>query len=213
MARRLGWIGPAIIVVAVGVAALGAWTILKGRPVAGDPIDTLRVDDRTVIVVRDERGGTRNFIELRRDDETVWEALVPTYGGRPGAPGIAWNDVALSVRVVRDSHAEIFALAFADGTKLGGFRLAPNHGPVVLQASGPVTVTDHVRAYEIVAGPGWHQITAFELASGQPLWREDLGPQPVDDAGVRDGSVWVRQGTSMRRFRASDGAESIAKSS
>lgn len=213
MAKHVGgWIGPAIIAVAVAVAAVGVWTIVKGRPVPGAVIDTLAIDDQTSLIIRAEDAGTRNFVELRRGDEVAWQAIVPTYGGRPGAPGIAWNETAVSIRVIRDHRAEIFAIAFADGTKLGGFRLAPNHGPVVAQTSGPVTVTDHLRAYEIVAGPDWHQITAFELGSGEPLWREELGAQAVDEAGVREGAVWVRQGGSVRRFRAADGRETIAKS-
>ena len=48
--------------------------------------------------------------------------------GRKGAPGLAWNDVAVTVRILRGDRAEVFALNMQNGTKLGGFRLAPNHG-------------------------------------------------------------------------------------
>ena len=48
--------------------------------------------------------------------------------GRAGVPGIAWSDKVLSVRVVRDRRAEVFALAMHDASKLGGIQLAPDTG-------------------------------------------------------------------------------------
>lgn len=212
---RLGWLGPALVLVGMAAAAVATWYIVRAKPEVGEVIDTIAIDERRAFVVRAEAGDrARNFVELRRraggEDELVWRALVPAYGGRPGAPGIAWSDTAVSIRVVRNERAEIFALSMTDAAKLGGFRLAPNHGPIRAATTGPVTLTDHVRSYELVAGPDWHQLVAIELASGEGLWRQELGPAPIDDAGIeeRGGArvVWIRQGDARRAFRAETGA-------
>jgi len=189
---RLGWLGPAIVGVGAAVAALGVWYMVHAKPVAGAVIDTIPVDDRRALVVRGEAAGERAFVELRDGDAVVWQAMVPRYAGRPGAPGIAWSPTAVSVRVIRDGHAELFALAIRDATKLGGMRLAPDHGPV--------TLTDHARSYELVAGPGWHQLVAIDLATGHALWARELGAAGVVAAGVADGWVWVDQGAGPHSF-------------
>ncbi|MBX3154406.1 MAG: hypothetical protein KF773_00275 [Deltaproteobacteria bacterium] len=211
---RLGWIGLVIVAVGVAVACVGAWLIVTGRPRVGAVIDTIAVDARTRIVVRGEEEGERAFVELHQatpeGEKMVWRAIVPPYGGRPGAPGIAWNEVAVSVRVVRDGHDEIFAVSRETAAKLGGFRLAPNHGATRRASSGPVTLTDHVRSYEVVAGADWHQLTAFDLTSGEASWRVELGPEPIAEGGVADEIVWVRQGSVTKRFRTRDGTEAYA---
>ncbi|TMQ18491.1 MAG: hypothetical protein E6J90_20340 [Deltaproteobacteria bacterium] len=135
--RNLGWLGPGIVLVGAAVAAVGVWYMVHARPVAGAVIDTIAVDGRRALVVRGEAGGDRAFVELRDGDALAWQALVPHYSGRPGAPGIAWSRTAVSVRVVRDGRAELFALAIRDGSKLGGMQLAPSHGPIVDHADRP----------------------------------------------------------------------------
>jgi hypothetical protein len=202
---RLGWLGPAIVAVGAAVAAVGVWYMVHARPVAGEVIDTIAIDGRRALVVRGEVGGDRAFVELRDGDAVVWQALVPRYGGRAGAPGIAWSPIAVSVRVVRDGHAELFALAMGDAHKLGGMRLAPDHGPIAAAPSGPVTLTDHVRSYEVVSGPDWHQLVAIDLGSGHALWARELGPAPVRAGGVADGEVWIDQGAGPHRFTALSG--------
>ena len=224
--RRLGWLGPAIVIAGVAIAGLGVWYMARARPEPGAVIDTIRIDDRASFVVRAEEGGDRNFVELRDGDRLVWQALVPPYAGRPGAPGIAWNQTAVSVRVLRGGHAEVFALAMRDAAKLGGFKLAPGLGPAVKATRGPVTLTDHVRAYEIVGGEGWHQLVAFDLSTGEAVWKQDLGPAPIDDGGIEApaggaghdaasarGTVWLLQGGRRRAFRAADGVEIAASRS
>ena len=181
---RLGWLGPALVLVGAAVAGVGAWYIVRVRPAAGAVIDTIAIDDRRALVVRAEAGGDRAFVELRDGDELRWQALVPRYGGHPGATGVAWSSTAVSVRVIRDGHAELFALALHDASKLGGMRLAPEHGPVVDDPASPVTLTDHVRSYEVVSGPDWHQLVAIELSSGRALWSRELGLAPVRGGGV-----------------------------
>jgi hypothetical protein len=204
---RLGWLGPAIVGLGAAVAAVGVWYMVHARPVAGDVLDTVAIDGRRALVVRGERAGERAFLELRDGDAVVWQALVPRYGGRPGAPGVAWSPTAVSIRVVRDQRAELFALAMSDAHKLGGMRLAPDHGPIADGASGPVTLTDHVRTYEVVSGPDWHQLVAIDLASGRALWARELGPAPVRAGGTGDGGVWIDQGAGPHGFAALTGAD------
>ena len=99
---RLGWLGPVIVLVGVFVAGAGIWLMVVNKPKPGDVIETVTVDATTKIVMRAEKGGDRNFVELHTGDELVWRALVPPYAGKPGKSGIAWSDVAVSIRVVRD---------------------------------------------------------------------------------------------------------------
>lgn len=207
MARsRLGWLGPAIVLVGAAVAAVGAWYIVHAKPAAGAVIDTIAIDDRHALVVRAEAGGERAFVELREGDTVKWQALVPHYGGRAGAPGIAWSPTAVSVRVVRDGHAELFALAMHDASKLGGMRLAPQHGPIAEDPTSPVTLTDHVRSYEVVSGHDWHQLVAIDLASGRALWSRELGSAPVRAGGVTQDQVWIDQGAGPQFFRGLTGS-------
>ena len=117
-------------------------------------IDRFSVDPETSIVVRAEDGGDRNFVELHEHGALKWRALTPTYAGRPGAPGIAWNDIAISVRVIRDGRAEIFALARETAAKLGGFKLAPGKGVAIKQSTGPVTLLLPKRAISVISAPG-----------------------------------------------------------
>ena len=206
--RRLGWLGPAIVLVGVAVAGLGVYAMVTGRLKQGEVIDRITVDDQRALVVRAEDGGDRNFVELVEGDRLVWSALVPPYAGRPGAPGIAWGSGAVTVRVLRDGRAEVFALAMTSSSKLGGFRLAPDHGPAIKQTTGPVTLSDHVHSYEIVAGSGWVELVGIDLASGKGIWRVDLVATPVDAAGITDdGLVWIEQASRRRAFRGSDGSE------
>lgn len=209
---RLGWIGPAIVFVGVAVAGVGAYAIVTGRPDPGAVIDTIPMDDHATLVVRAEEGGERNFVELHEDGELKWRALTPTYGGRPGAPGIAWNATAISVRVIRDGRAEIFALARANAAKIGGFKLAPGKGAVTKQVRGPVTLTDHERSYELVEGPGWRQLVAFDLSTGKDVWLVELGDHAVTDAKITEGVVAVTQNGVQRRFDVRDGRDRSSSS-
>jgi hypothetical protein len=209
--RRLGWLGPAIVAVGAAVAALGVWYLVSVRPSAGAVIDTIPIDDQHALVVRAETTSDRAFVELREGEVVKWQALVPRYAGRPGAPGIAWSPTTVSVRVIRDGHAELFALTLQSASKLGGMRLAPEHGPVELQTTGPITLTDHVRSYEIVAGPGWHQLVAIDLRSGKALWSRELGAAPVRAGGVAGDLVWIDQGGAPRLFHVMTGTDGDAR--
>ena len=154
MARRLGWLGPAIVVVGAAVAAVGIWFMMGAKPQPGAVIDELSIDGGAKLVIRHEEGGQRSFVELHQGGEMRWRALVPPYAGRSGMPAVAWNDGVISVRVIRDGKAEIFALARRDASKVGGLHLAPDK-VTLRDAPGPVTVHDGKRSYELVAGDGW----------------------------------------------------------
>jgi hypothetical protein len=198
------------VLVGAAVAGVGVWYMVHARPAAGAVVDTIAIDDHRALVVRAEAGGDRAFVELRDGGEVKWQALVPHYGGRPGAPGIAWSPTAVSVRVVRDGHAELFALAMHDASKLGGMRLAPGHGPILDDPAAPVTLTDHVRSYEVVSGPDWHQLVAIDLTSGRALWARELGPARVRAGGVVGGRVWIDQGAGPHGFATISGEDRSA---
>jgi hypothetical protein len=207
---RLGWLGPAIVGLGVIVAAVGVWWMVTGRPKPGAVIDRIAVGDGRALVVRAEaEGGERNFVELVDGERLVWQALVPPYAGRPGVPGIAWGQNTVTVRVLRDGRAEIFALAMANAAKLGGFKLAPGQGPAIKQTAEPVTLTDHIRSYELVAGAGWRHLVAIDLASGEGLWKQDLGGAAIEAAGIDDHGIWVQQNGTRRTFDARDGSEKV----
>lgn len=210
MARtRLGWLGPAIVIAGVCIAGVGAWYMTSARPAAGEVIDTIAIDADHALVVRAEHNGERNFIELRERGAVRWQALVPQYAGYPGNPGLAWSQTAVSIRVIRSGFAELFAIAMHDATKLGGMRLAPEHGPIVRRPDSPITLTDHARSYELVSGTDWNQLVAVDLtSSGKALWSKELGAEPVRKAGLDAGMIWIEQAGTRRRFAVLTGIES-----
>lgn len=204
MARkvRFGFLGPGIVIAGLIIGGFGAWMIYKNKPEAGGVIDTIVVDDKTKIVVRAEAGGDRAFVELQQSGEVKWQAMVPPYAGSPGRVGVTWSDIAVSVRVVRGGKAELFSLARANGSKLGGMHLASEHDTIAPNATGPLSISDHARSYEIVAGDGWNQIVAVDMKLGTALWKKELGPTPItagtieggylvlDQAGTKFGKRW-----------------------
>lgn len=213
MSRRLGFLGPAIVVVGMAVAALGGWWMLRARPQAGELIDALALGPDAALVVRAQVGSARNFVELRRADGRVaWQALVPQYAGRPGAPGLAASAQALSVRVVRDGGAEMFGLSMRNAAKLGGLKLSAQRPPdpagFTLRAA--VTLSDGATSFELVGverGPApWAALAAVDLESGRERWHAELGATPIEAAGLVEGGLWLRQGGEARVFSTATGA-------
>ena len=195
MARktRLGFLGPAVVIVGVIIGGIGGWIIYTNKPQAGGVIDTLVVDATTKIVVRAEAGGPRAFVELHEGGDVTWQAMVPPYAGGPGRVGVTWSTVAVSVRVIRGDKAELFSLARANGSKLGGIHLASNHGTIKLDAKGPLSFTDHARSYELVEGDGWTQLSAVDLKLGTILWTKELGPTPITGGVIEGGQLVLDQ--------------------
>jgi hypothetical protein len=205
--RRLGWLGPIIVLVGAIVAVFASWYVLTARPKAGEVIDRIAIDNGE-IVIRAEQGGKRSFIELHEKGALKWQALIPPYAGAPGRPAVAWGERAITVRVDRESgRAEVFAFSRLNASRLGALRLAQNHEPIRIHAEGPITLTDHVRSYELVGGAGWHELIAIDLKTGEGVWRAELGNQPITAGGVDNGRVWVEQAGKRRWFAAVTGRE------
>ncbi len=192
---RLGYLGPAIVLLGAAFAAIAIWFMQSQRPVPGDVIDTFTIDPARSIIVRKEATSDRSFIELRERGELKWRALIPHYAGERGRPAVAWGERSVTVRVSRHGRAEVFAFALDGAQKLGTLKLAPEHSPIETHGTGPITLTDHVRSYEIVAGETWQQLIAIDLSRGEGVWKVDLDPAPVKDAVLERNKLWLTQGT------------------
>ena len=166
-------------------------------------IDTFVIGDNAKVVVRAEKGGPRSFVELYEQGTLKWQALIPRYAGAPGRPGVAWSDDAVTVRVDRDGgRAEVFAFARKNSSRLGALRLAQAHEPIHIHAEGPITLTDHVRSYELVGGADWHELIAIDLTTGRCAWKADLGKDPITAGGIEGSTVWLEQTGKRRNFDA-----------
>jgi hypothetical protein len=207
---RLGYLGPAIVLVGAAVAGLAIWFMQSVRPVAGAEIDRIAIDARRSFVLRNEATTDRSFIELRDGDQVKWQALIPHYAGAPGRPAVAWSEKAVTVRVERNGRAEVFAFAMENAAKLGAFRLAHEREPITMHAEGPITLTDNVRSYEIVGGVDWHQLIAVDILHGGGVWKVDLGRAPITAGGVRGTEVWLEQAAKRRVFDSASGRETPA---
>lgn len=205
---RLGLLGPIIVLIGAAAAGVAVWYMMVARPKPGAVIDAFVVDPQTKIVVRGEDGGDRSFIELHENGALKWQALIPKYAGAPGRPAVAWSDRAVTVRVDREGgRAEVFAFSRANASKLGMLRLAQAKEPIHVQPEGPITLSDHVRSFELVGGPDWHELIAIDLATGEGAWEADLGKAPITDGGVEGGRVWLVQAGQRRWFDAATGRE------
>lgn len=200
-----------IVLVGAAVAGVGVWYFLHARPKPGAVIASYPIDGTHALVVRAEDGGDRSFVELRAGDDVQWQALVPHYAGTADRPALAWSQNAVSIRVERDGRAEVFAISMHDSAKLGGFRLAPEHEPIHTQPTGPITLTDHVRSYEIAGGADWHQMVAIDLQSGKALWKVDLGKPAIQSGAVTGPTILLVQGNQAREFNVFTGAEDKTK--
>src|SRR5687768_6219306 len=205
--RLLGWLGPIIVIVGAAIAALGSWYVLRAKPVAGEVIDTIVIGPGAKLVVRAEQGGSNGFLELHEANALKWRAYIPRYAGAPDRPAVAWSDRAVTVRVTRSGRAEVFAFARAKGHKLGMLRLAQVKEPIQIHAQGPITLTDHVRSFEIVTGADWGYLIASDLATGEGAWQVELWKGPIPKAGVEAGRVWIEQAGKQRFFDAKTGRE------
>jgi hypothetical protein len=201
------YLGPIIVFVGIAAAVVAAWYVLHARPKPGAVIDTIAIDKNAELVVREEATTDRSFLELHLNGKLAWQALIPHYAGSKGRPAVAWSPEAVTVRVERDGHAEVFAFAMRDARKIGGYKLAPEHEPITTQAEGPITLADGIRSYELVGGADWHQVIAVDLATGKGVWKRDLGPQPITDGGVDGSGVWLVQGGKRKLLDPATGAD------
>ena len=178
------WLAPVLLVSGVAIAAFGVWFMLHARPTAGAYYEVFALDDRRAVALRHEEGTERSFVELLEIGHGVrWQALIPPYAGRPGAPGIAVSPTAVTVRVHREGKDWVWALSTDDDDKLGEVELiggAPRKGA---RPPGVVTVSDATQSFELV-GDDAHatSITAFRLGDGHPQWKVELGADDVATA-------------------------------
>ncbi|HUS30653.1 MAG TPA: hypothetical protein VMZ53_19220 [Kofleriaceae bacterium] len=208
MAKKkwLGYVGPAIVILGIAVSVVAVWYMRAARPVPGAEFDRIPIDDSHAFVIRlDAKDPLRSFLELRERDRVMWQALIPHYIGSPGRPAIAWSPNIVTVRVERDGRAEVFAFAMTTAVKVGALRLAPEHEPITTHAQGPITLTDHVRSYELAGGAGWNQLVAVGLDTGKGVWKVDLGAAPITDGGVDGSTLWLVQGGKRLTFDAATG--------
>lgn len=204
---RLGWLGPAIVIIGLIAGSIGVWMIFHFKPQNGVVIDTIEVDATTKVIIRSEANGPNAFAELVEDGKLKWQSLIPPYAGRKGRVGVAVTPIAVAVRVLRGDQAELFCLARANGTKLGGVRLGLGHTASKNDSNGPLQFSDGRRTYEIVGGDGWNQVVAIDLTLGNPLWKQELGAAPVTGGGIEGGNVWLVQGGLKRWFNVFSGKE------
>lgn len=202
---RLGYLGPAIVLVGAIVAGAGAWYTWHARPRPGDVIDTIDLGSGSRLVVRSEAGGNRAFLELHDSQGLQWQALVPHYAGTPDRRAVAWGTIAVTIRVERGGRPEVFALAIQDGHKLGGRQLAPDREPTMTPPLGPITLTDHNFSYELVGGADWHRVVSIDLATGNVAWNAELGRAPITDGGIDNGRLWLTQLGKTRTFDGKTG--------
>lgn len=213
--RRLGWLGPALLAVGLAAGGTGIWYIRAAKPHPGAVIDTIPIGGGAKIVVSAEEGGDHSFIGVYDGDQLRWQQLIPHYAGRAGRPAVSWSDAGhvLSVRVERDGRQELWALGLPDGEKGGALFLAPEHEPLMSQLdletpedkSLPLSFHDGVRSYELVEGPGWHQIVGIDLPTGKALWKIELGRETVTRVELNGGQIDLYQGEELRRINPFNG--------
>jgi len=203
------WLGPGIVIAGAAVAGVAIFYWRTVQPVAGEMIDSVPCGDDLTMVVRAEASGERSFIELHTHTKLLWDALIPHYAGSRGRPALTCGTNAATVRIERSGRAEVFGFLLQNGEKIGGFRLATEHEPITTQPTGPITIGDGVRSYEFVGGSDWHQVIAVDLDSGEGVWKADLGPQPVTDAGFEHGKLRIRQGDQTRFLDVMTGHSTI----
>lgn len=208
MARsRLGWLGPAIVIAGLAIGGVGIWIILKNKPKVGAVIEKIDIGKGQELEIRAEDGGVRNFLELYENGQLKWESMIPTYAGDATHRAITWGDIAVSARVLRGGKAEIFALARADGTKLGGVNLGVDHGAIKPGFDGQFSITDGKRSYEIVAGDTWNQVMAIDLQTGRALWKRDFRAPAATGARVQGGNLVIDHDGKSHWFNVFTGKE------
>ena len=206
MRSRFGLLGPILVIVGLLAGAFGIWFMLRVRPVAGRFIDGFALDDDSYIAIREQPGTDRNFIEVTRQNKQLWQAMIPHYAGRVGAPALGVAPSAITVRIARRGRSEIFGLSLTDARKLGALLLGKDRKPTATSHCGEIiTLTDDGMAFELLSTEDDNAIAAVHVGTGAAGWQTSLGKAPITDAGVAHGVVWVNQGSASTAFHAADG--------
>ena len=207
MRPRFGLLGPILVVVGLLAGGFGIWFMLHVRPVPGDFIDGFALDDNSYIAIRAQPGTDRNFVEVTRQNKQLWQAMIPHYAGRVGAPAIGVSPTAMTVRIARRGRSEVFGLSLTDARKMGALLLGKDRKPTATSHCGEIiTLTADGRAFELLSTQDDNAIASVDVSTGAAGWQAGLGKAPITDAGVANGIVWVNQGTTSTAFHAADGS-------
>ncbi len=207
MRPRFGLLGPMLVVVGLLAGGFGIWFMLHVRPVPGKFIDGFALDDDSYIAIRAQPGTDRNFIEVTRQNKQLWQAMIPHYAGRVGAPAIGVSPTAMTVRIARRGRSEVFGLSLTDARKMGALLLGKDRKPTATSHCGEIiTLTADGRAFELLSSQDDNVIASVDVSTGAAGWQAPLGKAPITDAGVANGIVWVNQGTTSTAFHAADGS-------
>jgi hypothetical protein len=205
--HRLGWLGPLLVIIGLAGGAFGIWWMQQVRPVAGKVIDAIALGDDAYVVIRDQQGSSRNFLEMIVAGNVKWQTMIPPYAGRLGSPAIGVGPDTLSVRLVRNGHSEVFGLSISNASKVGSFKIAADRPASPTGHCGKViTLTNGSLSFEVVEGDGWNDIAAVDVTTGVPIWSAKLGAATILDGGFVDDVVWLWNGTATLAFALADGA-------
>ena len=60
---RLGWLGPALLLIGALVGGLGVWWMARARPQPGPYVDVLALDEEWAVALRQQRGNRSHWAE------------------------------------------------------------------------------------------------------------------------------------------------------
>lgn len=203
-----------VLVLGVGLGALGVWFMAGARPVPGAFVDVLALPDGSAVVIRREQKSDHAFVEVRDADRVRWRGLVPRYAGTPGARAFAASTDVVTVRVVRGGHPHVFAFDARTGRKITSFDLTTGEPPDPAAYTLPklATVGQGDRAVEILARPGGGaRLILVELSGRRLAWKTDV-PEVPDDVWIDGDEVIARTGPSLRAWKIADGTPTTPNS-
>lgn len=196
-----------LVIVGLLGGGFGIWYTVHVRPVPGRFIDGFALDDESYIAIREQPGTDRNFIEVTRQNQQLWQAMIPHYAGRVGAPAIGVSPTAMTVRIARRGRSEVFGLSLTDARKMGALLLGKDRKPTASSHCGEIiTLTADGHAFELLSTEQDNAIASVDVSTGAAGWQAPLGKSPITDAGVTNGVVWIIQGATITAFRAADGS-------
>lgn len=169
---------PLLMAVSLIVGVAGIVWMRTQAPVVADVIDEYRAA-QGLLRVRRVADSSNHMLEFRdTTDHVRWQALIPTYAGRPGASGLAMSDTAATVRVVRSGHAELWSFRMrsvpggAAGSKLGALDLtqarpaSPTSYTVAPVTFAQGAATDGYLTYEVLGDDTFTEVVVMDLTQG-----------------------------------------------
>jgi hypothetical protein len=144
---------------------------------AGPYLDVLALDRTRAVTVRPELGGTRSIVAMYDiQSGTRWQATTSHYGGDAQVSGLDASDRIVSVRVVRDGHADVVMLDARDGTPLGTLALTDGWppSPTGYSLAHVMTVPGRDHIYQVVGDAQRGAVVAVSPDDGKAQWRHDV---------------------------------------